>query len=63
MDHRQYKAVIVLPRSGQSRKSLVEAFNSWLEEVQPAEIVHIHYYHDFESQARGYLVELGVPVP
>lgn len=56
MDHAQYKAVIVAARYGLGRRSLVEAFNAWLEEVQPAEIVHIHYFHDRESHARGYQV-------
>lgn len=56
MQTKSFKATTISTPEGASRKTLTEAFNAWAEDEQPAEIVHVHYFHDHDTHARGYQV-------
>jgi hypothetical protein len=56
MPCKRYKAITLVAPDVGGHALLTEAFNTWVEEEQPSEIVHMHYYHDPESRVRGYQI-------
>jgi len=56
MPGKGFKAITIVAPDVGSRMTLLAAFNAWAEEAQPADIKHIHYYHDPESHTRGYQI-------
>jgi hypothetical protein len=56
MAGKRYRAVTLVAPDVGSRALLMQAFNAWVEEEQPSDILHMHYYHDPESHVRGYQI-------
>jgi hypothetical protein len=61
MQEKSFKATTIVAPDVTSRLVLEAAFNSWAEEARPANILHVHYYHDPESCVRGYQVVYEEP--
>ena len=56
MPEKSFKATTIVTADVASSLVLEAAFNHWAEETRPANILHVHYYHDTESHVRGYQV-------
>jgi hypothetical protein len=56
MAGKRYKAITLVAPDVGSRTVLIQAFNAWVEEEQPSDILHMHYYHDPDSHVRGYQI-------
>lgn len=52
----KFRAVSIVVKDRDSRASLVEAFNAWVERARPQAIVHVHYFRDPGAHTRGYQV-------
>ena len=61
MQERRFKATTIVTSDLSSRLVLECAFNDWATETNPANILHVHYYHDMELRVRGYQVVYEEP--
>jgi hypothetical protein len=61
MLEKSFKATTIVTPDVANRLVLEAAFNSWAAEARPANILHIHYYHDPEAHVRGYQVVYEEP--
>jgi hypothetical protein len=61
MQERTFKAATIVTPGLSSRLVLEAAFNDWATETKPANILHVHYYHDVELRVRGYQVVYEEP--
>jgi hypothetical protein len=61
MQDKSFKATTIVTPDVSNRLVLEAAFNFWAEEARPANILHVHYYHDPESHVRGYQVVYEEP--
>jgi hypothetical protein len=61
-----YRAVTLVSPDRHTHMALALTFNDWIERERPAQILHVHYYHDPRSHVFGlliiYLETVGVPV-
>jgi hypothetical protein len=51
-----YRATNITAREITGHTLLEEAFNSWVDFEQPADILHVHYFQNSRTQAHGYQV-------
>ena len=54
MQEKSFKATTIVVPAASNRLVLEAAFNTWAEQAHPANILHVHYYHDAEEQVQGY---------
>ena len=61
MQEKSFKATTIVTPDVSNSLVLEAAFNHWAEETRPADILHVHYYHDAESRVHGYQVVYEEP--
>jgi hypothetical protein len=61
MQEKSFKATTIVIPDVSNRLVLEAAFNDWAEEARPANILHVHYYHDSGSRVQGYQVVYEEP--
>lgn len=61
MQEKSFKATTIVVPDVSNRLVLEAAFNHWVEEARPTNILHVHFYHDPESRVHGYQVVYEEP--
>lgn len=56
MEGGTFRAINVTARETVGHALLEEAFNSWVDFEQPADILHVHYFQNPRAQLHGYQV-------
>jgi hypothetical protein len=56
MEGGTFRAINITAREIVGHALLEEAFNSWLDFEQPADILHVHYFQNPRAQLHGYQV-------
>jgi hypothetical protein len=51
-----FRAVNIRASDSGGHTLLEETFNSWVNMEQPAEILHVHYFHNQRAHFHGYQV-------